>query len=58
MQKRSTLFTKNHATKHKGNDFREEISPKVSTLEALINYSKSLEFKNSKSMKQIELVYN
>lgn len=57
MQQNSTF--QENLTKHvESESLKESKAPKKSVIESLLNYSKSLEFKRSSYVKQVELVLN
>ena len=59
MQGNSTFYKKNLTNTIDSEALKaEEKSPKLSVIQSLLNYSKSLEFKKSNYVKQVELVLN
>ncbi|MCB9195925.1 MAG: hypothetical protein H6600_03410 [Flavobacteriales bacterium] len=55
MNENSTLKTKVNSETNRCNDQNEKLQPKESIVASLLNYSKSLNFKSSKLVGQIEL---
>lgn len=60
MRENSTFYSKNLTSyaADKSSNKEEEKSPKPSMIQSLLNYSKSLEFKRSNHVTQVELVLN
>lgn len=59
MQRNSTQSLKNLADTIENETINDNKSkPKITVIAALLNYSKSLEFKKSNYVKQVELVLN
>jgi hypothetical protein len=60
MQQNSTFYSKNLTTNIESAALKEkeDATPKLSVIQSLINYSKSLEFKKSNHVNQVELVLN
>lgn len=60
MQQNSTFYSKNLTEKIDSGEEKDYQGkrPKKSVLQSLINYSKSLEFKKSNYVNQVELVLN
>ncbi len=57
MQENSTFYSKN-LTSNTAKEATEVKEVKPSIIQSLLNYSKSLEFKKSNYVKQVELVLN
>lgn len=58
MRKNFTFYSKNLTKKSTNEISDREESVKTSVIQSLLNYSKSLEFKKSNYVNQVELVLN